>query len=162
MCVFYPNIIHTDDVHHMRCTSLCLLALKSVAPNILSPAWSLFMCDCRLCLCVCIRVYTNWYRCLYLSGDVMCVRVRFFSSYSFYLNSFYSVYQKADMQKIHTKPRRFSQHSFHSRFTLSGIWLSRSCDLFLFHSHSFFIRAVRMPLSQTLMFIFFIFFFIRH
>lgn len=90
------------------------------------------------------------------SPAVWCVRVRVrFFSYSFYLNSFYSVYQKADMQKIHTHPDGFSQHSFHSRSTLSGMRPSRSCDFIPFHSHPFLNHAVRMPLSQTLMFTFF-------
>lgn len=121
--LFYSNIIHTDDVHHMRCTYRMVvrsLALKSVAPNILARLIAFYaIVFVRVC------AWTIWYRSLYLSGARWCVRVCAFFSYSFYLNSFYSVPKGRHAENTH-KPRRFSQHSFHSRSTLSGIRPSQS------------------------------------
>lgn len=130
--LFYSNIIHTDDVHHMRRYTYSMFVRSLARFKVCRSEYSR-PSDRFLCVIVFVRV--SEHECMYdlvpLSvplrrrGGVCereCVCV---FSYSFYLNSFYSVTKGRHAENTH-KPRRFSQHSFHSRSTLSGIRLSRS------------------------------------
>lgn len=157
---FSPNIIHTDDVKPYALIYTTIVCFSVEYSRQLDRC----LCDCRLCLrmcesvCLCLCVHCTMYNLVPLSVSLrhcVCVCVFF---YLFILLKFVLFGTKRQTCRKYTQTQTIQStfisltlHSFRHMLSCLGV-------LFPFRSHPFLIHAVRMPLSQTLMFIFFFFF----